>query len=248
MIIFCVPALFQQFLCYSYDPVKRSQCCRQLSTALLLRYELREFDADLKRAGALSVEAVEILPELYPDRKPSLRAVALFVRTRFRYFGLKEDLERALNIVNVILDACPEENPNRTETLDNAADTLMIKPIDSGASDDLDASILLQRSALGLRPTGHPTREESLRALFSSLFRRFRRTAERDDIDEACNLKRLLRMHNASDSPRIAPASGTFRYWILAVSRSAGHTGVQKIDGRSITMPTTQKFIAARAA
>ncbi|KAJ7271767.1 CHAT domain-containing protein [Mycena rebaudengoi] len=129
--------------------------------------------------------ALDLTPEMSPDRVRRLQNLAVFLTHRYRRLADVKDVEAALQKMQEALDLTPEGHPERAEHLQSLATLFGYQFSRLGDLKDLEASLQMRQEAVDLTPEGHPDRARRLKILSISFKDRYRRLGDLNDLETA---------------------------------------------------------------
>ncbi|KZV77304.1 hypothetical protein PENSPDRAFT_747045 [Peniophora sp. CONT] len=175
-----------------------------LGVQLWARFRRMGQTEDLGSAILLLRRAVEITPNINPDKPTSLARLSTSLISRFEYLGELEDLEESIALLHQAVELAPDEHSDKPQLLDKFSRALDSRFERFGELEDLDRSIYARRRAAELTPEDHPTLAVRLDNLGTSLERRYKRLGEVGDLSESISIKQRAVALTPDDEPEKA--------------------------------------------
>lgn len=140
---------------------------------------------DIDYAISSHKEAVELAPEIHPDRPIWLSGFGNSLQRRFERLGDVTDIDRAISALEEAIELTPKDHPYRSMFLSNLGSSLQMRFQQLGNIADIDRAISTEEEAVELTPEGHPERPVHLSNFGNSLQTKFTRLGDVADIDRA---------------------------------------------------------------
>ncbi|KAF5593193.1 30S ribosomal S17P protein [Fusarium pseudocircinatum] len=136
-----------------------------LAVLLQLRYQRSRELSDLEESTQLSQQALNTMPNNYPDRSRHQHDIGIKLARKFTITNAMKDLDDGIQSLREAVDSTPKSHPYRAVFLHSLANALIQKGSETFDGDGVDEWISVAKEALQATPESHPDRGELLYGL-----------------------------------------------------------------------------------